>query len=71
MRSKDEFMVLATDGLWDVMQSQQVINFVRRRLSIHRSLSGVTQELVEEALKQSTVDNVSVVIVAFNQRVAS
>jgi len=29
----DEFIVLASDGLWDVMNSQDVINFVHRRIN--------------------------------------
>ena len=30
----DEFMIIACDGLWDVMTSQQAVNFVRRRLYV-------------------------------------
>jgi len=29
---KDEFMILACDGIWNFMSSQNVINFVRERL---------------------------------------
>lgn len=29
---KDEFMILACDGIWNSMSSQNVINFVRERL---------------------------------------
>ena len=63
----DEFMVIATDGLWDVMASQEVVNFVRSRLSEHRDLARVAKELTQEALHNASVDNVSAVIVAFNQ----
>ena len=49
------------------MQSQQVVNFVRLRLSSHRDMSRVAEEVTAEALRQGSVDNVSVVIVAFNQ----
>ena len=63
----DEFMVIATDGLWDVMASQEVVNFVRIRLSEHRDLARVAKELTQEALHNASVDNVSAVIVAFNQ----
>ena len=30
--AEDEFMVVACDGVWDVMTSQAVIDFVRARL---------------------------------------
>lgn len=29
---RDEFLVVATDGLWDVMSSQDVINLARTNL---------------------------------------
>ena len=67
----EEFMVIATDGLWDVMSSQEVINFVRIRLSEHRDLARVAQELTQEALHNASVDNVSAVVVAFNQEAST
>jgi serine/threonine protein phosphatase PrpC len=30
--SRDEFVVLACDGLWDVMSSEEAVAFVRERL---------------------------------------
>lgn len=30
--SEDEFMVLACDGIWNSMSSQEVVDFVRKRL---------------------------------------
>jgi len=63
----DEFFVLATDGLWDVMQSQQVVNFIRLSLNEHRDIERAAREIAEEALTQGSVDNVSVVLVAFHQ----
>jgi len=64
--SVDEFIVLACDGVWDVMTSQQAINFVRRRLFIHRDVRRAASELVDKALRLSSIDNVSVVVIAFN-----
>jgi len=40
-----ELLVLACDGVWDVMSSEEVIQFVRGRL-----LSGMTPEVVAESL---------------------
>lgn len=33
VQAGDEFVVLACDGLWDVMSSQRVVDIVRRHLS--------------------------------------
>lgn len=37
LAEEDEFVVLACDGIWDVMSNQQVINFIRLRLLPHPS----------------------------------
>jgi [calcium/calmodulin-dependent protein kinase] kinase len=64
---RDEFIILATDGLWDVMGSQQVINFVRLGLARHHKVKTICKELVKEAIKVGSIDNVSVVVVMLNQ----
>ena len=33
LQPRDEFVILASDGLWDVLSSQQAVNFTRRRLA--------------------------------------
>jgi serine/threonine protein phosphatase PrpC len=50
------------------MASQQAVNFIRQRLANHNDLDKATKELTKEAVtKQRSVDNVSIVVVAFNQ----
>lgn len=63
---QDEFLVLACDGVFDVMTSQQVVNFVRRRLLVHRDVRRAAAELVEKAVALHTIDNVSAIVVAFS-----
>lgn len=62
-----EFMILASDGLWDVFPSQDAVNFVRKRLVTDPDLDKAAQALVQKAIQKGTQDNTSVVIVAFNQ----
>lgn len=62
-----EFVILACDGLWDVFDDQEAVNFVRKRLSVNRSVEKTAQELVQKAIKRGTQDNTSVVIVVFHQ----
>jgi len=67
----DEFLVLASDGLWDIMLPQQVVNFVRKSLSVkkqHNNIDLITKNVVNEALRLGSVDNVSVVIIIFNNK---
>lgn len=43
---KDEFMVLACDGIWNFMSSQSVVQFVRSRLSLnYENLSKICEEV--------------------------
>ncbi|XP_049792765.1 probable protein phosphatase CG10417 isoform X3 [Schistocerca nitens] len=69
---EDEFMVLACDGIWNFMSSQDVVDFVRPRiLENPEKLSHICEELFDHCLAPSTVgdgtgcDNMTAVIVQF------
>lgn len=66
--NEDEFFVIACDGLWDVFTPQEVINFIRSRIAKHKDVERVTAELVNEALRKFTADNVSVVLVFLDEK---
>ncbi|KAF4131645.1 Protein phosphatase 2C [Phytophthora infestans] len=67
VKSQDEFMVLGCDGLYDVMEPQDVVNFVRAKLGLHGDVQHATEELVSHAIALGSTDNVSAIIVCFNQ----
>lgn len=47
---KDEFMVLACDGIWNFMTSQNVVQFVRTRLSQnYENISKICEEVWRES----------------------
>ena len=66
----DEFLVLACDGIWDVMSNQQVVTFIRRALAAGCSLPEICERLMERCLASDTelggvgCDNMTVVIIA-------
>lgn len=70
LRSSDEFVVVACDGLYDVMTSQQVVDFVRERIqrgvvSTYGSngLADICEQLTREAVHaRNSKDNVSVIV---------
>lgn len=66
----DEFLVLASDGLFDVMGPQQVVDFVRKKLAQHANAQHASEELVSHAISVGSTDNVSAVIVCFNHALA-
>lgn len=69
----DEFMVLACDGIWDVMTSQQCVDFVRQRLAAGMPPSDVCCELCDACCAEDTggsglgCDNMSVILVVFKE----
>ncbi|XP_021863184.1 probable protein phosphatase 2C 27 [Spinacia oleracea] len=62
----DEFLLLACDGLWDVMSSQCAVTIARRELMLHNDPERCSRELVREALKRNTCDNLTVVVICFS-----
>ncbi|CAN1127724.1 Probable protein phosphatase 2C 27 [Linum perenne] len=67
LTEEDEFLIMGCDGLWDVMSSQCAVTIVRKELMIHNDPERCSRELVTEALKRNTCDNLTVVIVCFSQ----
>jgi protein phosphatase 2C family protein 2/3 len=64
VQDDDEFVVLASDGLFSAIPSNQaIVNFVREQLNMHQDSQLATKALIEYARKR-TADNLSVVIVA-------
>ncbi|KAL9239854.1 hypothetical protein vseg_014133 [Gypsophila vaccaria] len=64
----DEFLIIGCDGLWDVFRSQNAVDFARRRLQVHNDPIMCSKDLVEEALKRDSSDNLAVVVVCFQPR---
>lgn len=59
---QDEFLVIATDGLWDCMPPAEAIRFARGQFKQGKSAQQVADALVEIALKRYTTDNVAVIV---------
>lgn len=61
-----EFCVIASDGLWDVMDSQTVVNYIRERINDKNDVEDIVQELVNDSIEKGSIDNVSVIILIFH-----
>ena len=60
---EDEFVLLASDGLWDVLTSQQAVSMVRRLLCESGGDAGYAARVAaERAVEGGSVDNVSVCV---------
>lgn len=62
----DEFLIIGCDGIWDVLSSQQAVSIVRRGLRRHDDPELSAKELVREALRLNTFDNLTVIVVCFS-----
>lgn len=68
LEATDEFLIVASDGLWEVTTSSQAVMFVKRHLAKvgadQAGLQSAAAALVEDAVtRRRTSDNVSVVII--------
>ncbi|KAJ2952673.1 hypothetical protein O0L34_g7012 [Tuta absoluta] len=70
--AQDQFMVLACDGIWNFMSSQDVCDFILPRLQEGRDrLSQICEEMFDHCLAPSTMgdgtgcDNMTAIIVRF------
>ncbi|KAF3961063.1 hypothetical protein CMV_014277 [Castanea mollissima] len=66
LTKEDEFLIIGSDGIWDVFTSQNCVDFARRRLQEHNDVKLCCQQIVEEAIKRGATDNLTVVIVSFH-----
>ena len=62
----DEFLVLACDGVWDVMTNDDLNQFVRYQLSTETSLKTICSNIIDTCLHKGSKDNMSVVMVTFS-----
>ncbi|GBF89584.1 hypothetical protein Rsub_02302 [Raphidocelis subcapitata] len=60
---EDEFLLMATDGLWDVMQPQEVVNYARKQFKAGKSAQAVAEAVTGIAVKRYTADNVAAIVV--------
>jgi protein phosphatase 2C family protein 2/3 len=68
LTEEDEFLIIGCDGIWDVFRSQNAVDFARRRLQEHNDPGLCCKDLVDEALKRKSGDNLAVVVVCFQPR---
>lgn len=69
----DKFVVMACDGLWDVMTNEEVVNFIllqcydnTTKNRIKKQNVNIAKRLAEYAIKKGSTDNVSVTVIFFD-----
>jgi len=67
----DDFLVLACDGVWDVMSNEEVVSFVCERLGKNEEPGDVADALLDLCLKKRSRDNMTAIIVLLNVKLNS
>ncbi|PQM40208.1 putative protein phosphatase 2C 60 [Prunus yedoensis var. nudiflora] len=71
----DEFLVIACDGIWDCMSSQQLVDYVREQLKHESKLSVICERVFERCLAPSSggegCDNMTMILVQLKKPVTS
>merc|ERR1711976_600190 len=62
---KDEFLVLACDGVWDVMTNEDICSFISARMRVTDNLEQIANEVIDTCLHKGSRDNMSIIIIAF------
>ena len=62
---KDEFLILACDGVWDVMSLDEVCDYVHSNVRKFdaKSLKSVSEEIVDLCLAKGSMDNITIIII--------
>ena len=63
LQGDDEFVILASDGLWDAMSSEDAVRIVRSELAAYDDPQIAAEKLVETAARMRTDDNITVSVV--------
>eukprot|EP00210_Caulerpa_lentillifera_P005803 g5549.t1 len=62
LTSNHEFLILATDGVWDVMTNEEAIQMIQRELDPQKAASCLT----EVAANRGSADNISCTVIRFS-----
>eukprot|EP00053_Salpingoeca_punica_P009729 m.87568 g.87568 ORF g.87568 m.87568 type:complete len:402 (-) comp15133_c0_seq1:676-1881(-) len=64
----DEYILLACDGIWDVMTNTAAVKFVSSLLKKHTPLKLVCEKLIRRCLDLGSRDNMSAMIILLNHQ---
>jgi serine/threonine protein phosphatase PrpC len=63
--NSDKFIILACDGLWDVMSNQEVINFIleyKSKIDPLKDNINIAEKLAKFAINSGSSDNITIII---------
>ena len=65
---EDEFVIVASDGLWDVFNNQEAVDFVTKAMKKEKNWESAAKAITAKAQSKGSGDNTTVVIVSLDLR---
>jgi serine/threonine protein phosphatase PrpC len=68
LSKSNKFLIMACDGLWDVMSNEDVVTFIKQHLEIYKQNKkyNIAKQLANHAIHNlGSMDNVSIMIILF------
>lgn len=65
LQEGDEFLILGCDGLWDVLSSENAVEYARKQLQEHNDPKRCSEALVQRAIELHSGDNLTVITICF------
>ncbi|TMW61210.1 hypothetical protein Poli38472_013673 [Pythium oligandrum] len=68
LTGEEEFILLASDGLYDVLKDQEAVDYLRRKIIEIGDVQRAVETMVEHAIvHQRSMDNVTAVVIMFQE----
>ncbi len=66
LNADNHFLIIASDGLWDVVSSEDAVAIAQKGFDDQKSVDDIAQELQNAAIKEGSKDNITVCVVKFD-----
>eukprot|EP00796_Vickermania_ingenoplastis_P001918 gene1918-1161_t len=72
LTAADEFVIVACDGVWDMLKNQEAVDFIRNEVADHNDVSLACERLLNSCLAATPsglgTDNMTIVVLEFKSR---
>ena len=62
LRPFDKFLIIASDGVWDVLEDQDAVNFCNDQFSA----KDIVRQIIKTTIEKGSKDNISCIVVKFH-----
>ncbi|HSC24749.1 MAG TPA: PP2C family protein-serine/threonine phosphatase [Candidatus Babeliales bacterium] len=63
LTKENKFLVMATDGLWDVMSNKEIIDLIMELYTTKKDMRGIAKILTSAAIEKGSADNITVMVI--------